>query len=346
MIRFFILSLVLMTSVQASGGGKKPHSFRIVTTNFENLFDAEHDEGKKDFTYLPLVVKQAMPEAMAWCGEQTGFYREECFNLNWDQQTVDLKVQRIAEVLKKIVFPNLPDVIVVQEVENIKVLSQVAQALGPAFQAVLIEGPDERGIDTGMITRLPIKSKALHTFATEDGRPTRGILEVDVLYGHKLISVFANHWPSQSNPDGNRMAAGETLLKLAQAAQRKSDLVIAAGDFNTSEDDELNALKTYILPAFFDAEAEARTQGVDLGALATYSHKGVWASLDHIFVMKGTRLSRNGMNFGSTRIFTDNGAMIENYVFQGREESRPIRYNAKEGKGYSDHLPLSLSLKI
>jgi endonuclease/exonuclease/phosphatase family metal-dependent hydrolase len=346
MIRFFIFSLVLTISLQASAGGKKPRSFKIITTNFENLFDAEHDEGKNDFTYLPLLVKQTMPEAMAWCGQQSGFYREECFNLNWDQKAVETKVQRIAEVVKKIVSPSMPDVIVVQEVENLSVLSQVAALLGPEFKAVLIEGPDERGIDTGLITRLPIKSKAIHTFTTEDGRPTRGILEVRVRYGKKIITVFGNHWPSQSNPDGNRMAAGLTLLKVAQQAQKRSDLVIAAGDFNTSDDDEFNALKTYILPAFFDAEAEARSQGIDLGALATYSYKGVWASLDHIFVLKGSRLNRNGMNFAGTRIFTDNGAMIENYVFQGRAESRPVRYNAKEGKGYSDHLPLSLSLKL
>lgn len=342
MIRFLLMSLLLVSFAHAKGKG--PSQIRLLTTNFENLFDATHDEGKEDYTYLPLSVKRAMPEAMAWCEKQTGFYREECFNLDWTEEVLARKVARISQVLKGSMGAALPDVIVVQEVENLNVLSMVARALGPQYRAILLEGPDSRGIDTGMITRLAVTSSTLHSFQTSTGRKTRGILEVALRVGRKTVTVLSNHWPSQSNPDADRMLAGELLLKVASAAQRQTDLVVAAGDFNTSADDELNALKTLVLPAFWDAEAEALAAGVDLGAPATYSYKGVWASLDHIFIMKGK--TRRAPDFSRVSIYTENGKMIENYTYQGRNESRPVRYDAETGTGYSDHLPMSMVIKL
>ena len=342
MIRFFLMSLLLVSFAHAKGKGTP--QIRLLTTNFENLFDATHDAGKEDYTYLPLTVKRAMPEAMAWCEKQTGFYREECFNLDWTAEVVATKVARIAQVIKGSMGSSLPDVIVVQEVENLNVLSMVARALGPQFRAILIEGPDERGIDTGMITRLPVNSSKLHSFQTSTGRQTRGILEVVLRVGRKSATILSNHWPSQSNPDADRMLAGQLLLKVAGAAQRQTDLVVAAGDFNTAEDDVLNALKTLVLPAFWDAEAEAVAAGVNLDAPATYSYKGVWASLDHIFIMKGN--SRRAPDFSRVSIYTENGNMIESYTYQGRTESRPVRYDAETGKGYSDHLPMSMVIKF
>lgn len=343
MLRFLIVSLLLVSFAHAKGKGPSSQ-LRLLTTNFENLFDATHDAGKEDFTYLPLAVKRAMPEAMAWCERQTGFYREECFNLDWTQATLDKKVARIAQVIKGSMGQAMPDVIVVQEVENLNVLNMVARALGSQFRAILIEGPDERGIDTGMITRLPVQSSKLHSFQTSTGRATRGILEVVVRVGRKNVTVLSNHWPSQSNPDVDRMLAGQLLLKVATAAQRRTDLVIAAGDFNTAEDDQQNALETLVLPAFWDAEAEAVAAGVELGAPATYSYKGVWASLDHIFIMKDS--SRRAPDFSHVSIYTENGRMIENYTYQGRNESRPVRYDHVTGTGYSDHLPMSMIIKL
>ncbi len=342
-MRFLWISLLVL-SASAYAGRSRPN-FKIVTSNFENLFDAIHDEGKKDFTYLPLAVKQVMPEAQAFCESMGGFFRIECFTLDWTNKAVEQKVARISEVMTRVFAPQMPDVVVVQEVENMNALSMVAKAMGSRYQAVLIEGADERGIDTGFITSLPILNTKLHAFPTQSGRPTRGILELVVRLNRKKVTIFANHWPSQANPDADRMIAGETLLKLAKAAKKRSDLVILAGDFNTALDDEQNALSTYILPHFYDAEAEARSLGVPFTALASYSHRGVWHSLDHIFVMKGSRVVKQS-DFQKVSIFTDNGSLIENYEFRGNQESRPIRYQPTTGLGFSDHLPVALELDI
>lgn len=348
MFRLLLICLLTLGASWAKspiGGGNKSINLKVVTTNFENHFDHLHDAGKEDFTYLPLVVKRTLPEALAWCENQTGYYRESCFNLDWTEEVFERKSQRIAEVMNGVFFPSQPDVIVVQEVENMNALESVARKLGPKYRAVLIEGPDERGIDTGVITRLNVLSSQLHSFNTVSGRPTRGILEVVVQAGNYKVTVLANHWPSQNNPDGNRMNAGEKLLQAAKAAQKRSDLVIAAGDFNTSSDDELNALETYVYPNFLDAESSARRLGVKFEAQASYSHRGVWASLDHIFLMKGSRLTRK-VDFSQVSLYTEQGKLIENYVFQGRNESRPVRYDHETGEGYSDHLPLAMTIKL
>ena len=42
----------------------------LMTYNVENLFDTVHDEGKDDYAYLPLSVKQAHPEYLATCPAQ------------------------------------------------------------------------------------------------------------------------------------------------------------------------------------------------------------------------------------------------------------------------------------
>lgn len=342
MLHWILIALLTTSGAFAKGKGK--NQLRILTTNLENLFDTTHDEGKDDYTFLPLVVKRAMPEAMAWCEAQTGFYREECLTLDWTPSVLNQKLARIESVIRSSMAPALPDVIVVQEVENLSVLSMVARSLGPHYRAVLIDGRDERGIDTGVITRLQVRSSKLHEISTTSRRPTRGILEVKLQFGRKTVTVFTNHWPSQSNPDADRIQAGEVLLKAAEIAQENSDLIIAAGDFNTAADDVENALTSLILPHFWDAEAEARALGVDLGAAATYSYKGVWASLDHIFILKSPGVKKP--DFSQVKIFSDEGRMVEHYIFDGKAQSRPRRYDPKTGMGYSDHLPLGLTIKI
>lgn len=337
MFRALVISLFLISTSFAA-------ELKILTTNFENLFDAEHDKGKLDFTYLPLKVKQSMPEAMAYCDSQTGFFREECLTLDWTQEVVDRKVNRIVQVLKGTMAPSLPDIITIEEVENLNVLTMVAKKLGPLYRAILIEGPDNRGVDTAMITNLPVVSSKLHEIKTGTNYPTRGILEVRLTSGKKKIAVFVNHWPSQSNPDEDRMNAGQLLVKIATEAQKSADLVIASGDFNTAADDAQNALETFITPLFHDVESEAVKQGVKLAAPATYSFRGEWASLDHIYIMK----KKDGKvpDLSKTIIYTEQGKLIQNYEFQGKPESKPLRYDHVKGTGYSDHLPLGVTLSI
>ena len=97
------------------------------------------------------------------------------------------------------------------------------------------------------------------TPAYEEGESvklTRGILEATFNFKGKRFSVFANHWPSQRNSDETRVIAAQTLIKAVKKAKYPS---IVAGDFNTRENDDPNAINDYMLDdskpvPFFDFE--------------------------------------------------------------------------------------------
>jgi len=311
----------------------------LITYNVENLFDWTHDEGKKDFTYLPLSVKRQSREVQEFCASEPTQYQQECLELDWSEATVKVKLRQLAIVLRES-FQSGVDVAVLQEVENLNVLTMLAAELGPEYKAYLVEGPDERGIDVGMITRLKVVHQELREFTIPSGRRTRGILRLDVMKNNKRITVLANHWPSQSNPDEDRMAAADTLVSMAEHTF-VSDLVIAAGDFNTADDDVHNGIKERLLPIFFDAEGEARAAGNNLWA-GTYNFRGVWGSLDHIFILKAA--ARSTMNWSSVRIRHED--LLETRMWNGVPEQHPRRFDVGSGLGFSDHLPLSMSIAL
>ena len=67
-------------------------------------------------------------------------------------------------------------------------------------------------------------------FSKDDVKKTRGILEATFSVRGKMLSIFANHWPSQANPNKTRFLAANVLMK---AIKNYPNPYIVAGDFNT-----------------------------------------------------------------------------------------------------------------
>ena len=95
--------------------------------NAENLFDTADDpDNPRDDTYLPLSVKRrngTQHEKRCEQYNKAAFYQDQCKSLNWDEQTYGMKLQRYAEVLKA--MPQMPDVLVIPETENKRVLEDL-----------------------------------------------------------------------------------------------------------------------------------------------------------------------------------------------------------------------------
>ncbi|MES2965046.1 MAG: hypothetical protein V4760_14265, partial [Bdellovibrionota bacterium] len=196
-------------------------SITIMTWNVENLFDTEHDEGKDDVTFLPLALKQSDPKLMAICENMTTeYYKKECRETDWSEQVLDVKIARVAQVIRQINGGMGPDILLVQEVENknaLEILRTRKLADVGYDTSVLLEGDDERGIDVGVLSRLkewdrpilhkvPFKGKDPQESA-KAGK-TRGILEARLqLEDGTKLSVFVVHLPSQSNPPWMRKQA-------------------------------------------------------------------------------------------------------------------------------------------
>ena len=216
----------------------------IVAFNAENLFDTVDDpDNPRDDTYLPLSVKQrngTQHEKRCEQYNKAGFYQDQCKSLNWDEQTYGMKLQRYAEVLKA--MPQMPDVLVIPETENKRVLEDLTtrHLKAEQFRVVQLDTTDElvsRGIDVGILTKLPIVEdpKAFVVdFKRDSGTcgKTRDIVRVGLrLPDGQTLFVFGVHFPSGRSPFRCRKRAFKELNKLSKDLPASS-LAVAAGDFN------------------------------------------------------------------------------------------------------------------
>ena len=124
------LALALCLVSLGSMAQKKYSCYGVGFYNQENLFDTCHDEGKRDYDFLP-----------------NGSYR-------WNGMKYTHKLHNMARALADMGTDKLPGVgcavIGLSEVENHKVLDDLTaqeplKARG--YKYVHIEGPDRRGID-------------------------------------------------------------------------------------------------------------------------------------------------------------------------------------------------------
>ena len=309
----------------------------IMQYNVENLFDTVHDEAKNDWTYLPLSYKTNDPESREACLNQgSEYYVNECLTMDWTEKFLIKKFNAIGNVIKSYDESSKgPDIIVFQEVENLNVINLLIQNslkdLGYNY-TTLIEGLDERGIDVAIISKHPIKSAKLHSL---NGLKTRGILEAVVSVKKKELTIFANHWPSQSNPVIQRIESAKLLEKLANKSS--SEVVLAIGDFNmTSEDSPSPQL---YMPSFIDTQEVARLKNPNLH-YGTHFYRGEWSFLDRIFIHQK---SKDAPNYSSFQV-VKRPFMLKRDNYTG--DYVPNRFNFRTGEGFSDHLPLGIQIKL
>jgi endonuclease/exonuclease/phosphatase family metal-dependent hydrolase len=345
------LKLLFIASLAISLNTTKAFAieFTLMSYNVENLFDIVHDEGKVDYAYLPLEVKRSMPEAMAHCrGERIPVYRAQCFNQDWNDSVLSTKITNISQVIKSLDSGNLPDILVVQEVENLNVLQQLNERGGLSYQSVvLIEGDDQRGIDVGILSKYPLAGEPkIHYIDKSRKIKTRGILEAKFHIENKVVAVFANHWPSQSNPDELRSLAAKKLLEVLPKA--KADVRIAAGDFNTNKNDSPHGINETLLKpkrGLYFVETNPNVKSFE-APNGSHWYQGKWDYLDRIFVDSKTAGNAE-VNF---RVHAKSFMMTER-VLRNRNGTEtihqvPFRFIADEQIGYADHLPILATFKI
>jgi hypothetical protein len=326
--------------------------------NLENLFDTEHDEGKDDYARLPKAWKNAHPDIMRRSCEAMSnpYYKKECYDLDWSESVLNHKIENMGRAIRSLNGGKGPDILVVEEVENIKVLTRLRdQALqGMGYDHVLlIEGPDSRGIDVGMLSKLPVEDAQLHIVdlnspvpnpmvismeesmnplwteagqfmiqQTQSGHATRGILEATFRVGNKYLTVLGNHWPSQAGPTEQRARAAWTLYQAASKAYDRKRTVVALGDFNTIDSDNPNPFEQYLKNPrnplqFVDARDEfIRRYGADHLSPGTHNYKGEWSFLDRYFVLK------QSMSRGMESEWANFGVNAADFLLQERNGTR------------------------
>ena len=215
----------------------------VMAFNVQNVFDNRDDADRDDKAYLPLGAKQGDAH-IAECNEiPVESWRNECLNLDWSDAAIDHKLSVIAASIKQVSDGRGPDIVALQEVENIGILERLRSeylADSEYLAPVLLEGTDKRGIDVAFLTRLPLaEPPILHPldlpdeFADRVG-DTRGVLEATFrMPDGSLLTGFSVHFPAPFHPTEMREIAYEHLNGLREQLPPERP-VFAAGDFNTT----------------------------------------------------------------------------------------------------------------
>ena len=312
--------------------------------NVQNLFDTIDDPGKDDKAYLPVEAKQNDAH-VAECNEiPVESWRNECLYLDWDDEALKHKLGVVAETILQVNGGRGPDIVALQEVENLAVLERLRTEHLPVagyLPAILIEGSDNRGIDVAFLTRLPVTGPAtLHPlklpdeFADREG-DTRGLIEATFeLPDGSLLTGYSVHFPAPFHPTDMRVHAYEHLQQV-RAAVPPTNNVFAAGDFNTTsnEEDAERLIDTYM-----------RTDWVvsnDLcdGCPGThyYSRDDRWSFLDMVVFAPS---EDPDSAWAVTSIDIANAVPAQVTV-----DATPNRYRSAERSGVSDHWPVVMTLE-
>ncbi len=374
-LHFLIFTLVLssFTSIvrakSDSSGFSNSQDIEIMAWNVENLFDTLHDEGKNDWTFLPSNTP-GKNEECALIRNRT--YREECFETDWNDEKLDLKLEQIKEVLTRD-RSSLPDVLALSEIENENVISILANKVGYS-KFTVSNSPDERGVDLALLwndQKLKMVSRREHVIKSKalEGRPTRNILEVEFLVnGKEPLTVFVNHWPSQGNKNESRIDAAKTLMKRVKKIQRRNKrmAVVATGDFNVINTNRPDPFYSVVeKKGLIDVHGLfMESKDIDFSVKATYplgtyfyGRNMEWNLLDRFFISKNLNDGSGlDLELKTYRIYAPK-FMTKSYEYTYETDNHfgsivngtPKRSHhmaaSADSAGYSDHFPVIIKLK-
>lgn len=294
-------------------------TYKVGFYNVENLFDTIN-QPHNDEEFLPMGKNQ-------WTGER-----------------YVTKLNRINQVMDSMGNFALMGF---SEIENAEVLKDLnaASKFRKDFGVVHYDSQDGRGVDVGMVYN-PSLLKLVHSgfvrFQIESETPNTR----DIVWGkfvHKKDTLFAmvNHWPSRR---GGEFESEPNRLKAAQEARKFIDSVmhvspkakfVFMGDLNDYPTNKSVLLVGEKLHPMISKES-GKFGG-------TYNYKNEWDVLDHIMVSSNTKKGSIRVVKNSGKIYS-NDFIIEN--FKGNLVPKRNYAGAKYLDGYSDHLPVSIDVKL
>jgi hypothetical protein len=323
---------------------KTANEISVMSFNIENAFDTTHDEGTEDYTYLPLSQKND-PKVIEYCKSISNpTYRNECYNLDWNENVFKFKISQIAQVIRFVDNGQGPDAILFAEVENQNVLNRLflTELKDLDYKTIVVlEGFDTRGIDVGFASKFPIAKNTkpyLHRIPYSDPKASksRGILEVTVeLPNRKNLTFLAAHFPSQANPTQWRGEAYDFASGLMKKYEAEGRAVIFGGDLNTlKEEDEESGYFSKVLSS---AGSVSHLIGCEK-CNGSHFYRGEWSFLDVLAFGKGLINADLELEVNSLSIIK-----ASNHI---KKDGTPLRFNSQKLEGVSDHLPLYSRLKI
>jgi endonuclease/exonuclease/phosphatase family metal-dependent hydrolase len=310
----------------------------VASWNIENLFDAEDDPdnpGDDEFT------------ASNW--------------RRWTEARYRLKLTNCADIISMM----KPDVLVLAEVENKRVLKDLCEVLDNVFHyrmpyIIHRDSTDPRGIDVAMLARI----KPAQTTWIRPGTGLRDSVAADFKAGGGRFTVIGNHWKSrwgdkkQSDATRSFMASKVKAHWSYLLGKDPAAAIIVKGDFN----DDINDPVPREAGGFTTNRAEAVASGEKLFSLSAelprekkstyfYSQTKTWHSFDQMNVSRGLLPEGEPASPWYTspeffEVFATDKQRQKDY-FNAPYPFR--RIGTKNGQkilnGYSDHFPVLIRLK-
>ncbi len=326
--KLFSLFIALFIGISSYAQNKPLNAYVIGFYNLENLFDTIDDPIKNDAQFLP-------------DGDYT-----------WGTMKYTNKLQKMAYAISQ--MPKNLAILGVSEIENINVLEDLVKE--PAIsnrklKPILIEGPDKRGIDVGLlyntklfkptnITSTRMQSE-LENFFTRDQLCVSGILDGEEIH------IIVNHWPSRSGGEERskprRAEAARTTKHICDSlfAINPNAKIVVMGDLNDDPIDpsitkELGAkskIEDTKIGELFNTTYAFYKQGI-----GTLAYKDQWNLFDQIIISQAwLNTDRKSLSYWKTEIFNKDFLKQQD----GRYKGYPLRTHAGGvwANGYSDHFP-------
>jgi endonuclease/exonuclease/phosphatase family metal-dependent hydrolase len=284
------------------------------------------------------------------------------------------KLKNLTEVLLKMNNGYGPDILALAEVENLRAAEKLRDSLNAGlkdpklhYKNVQLKDPNGgRHIATAVITRLDVVAGKTSLL----GRRQR-ILEVHVTAnGHDLV-VVASHWTSRVSSRENREGEGRSLY--ASNIRKRFDALykvnpkvdfLVCGDFNDEPDDDsvvdhlkatgdINKVRAggdnpLLLNLLADRRTEVLADPSKQKEPGTHNYRGRWFIFDQIIVSPGL-LDNEGWTCDPASVRIVNNLTA---ITSGRKRGTPDDFGSPhdrdplEDRGYSDHFPVTVRLKV
>ena len=363
--KFYAAGLLFLMLVFLSASGcsvskteeedSAPRSVTLMTWNVHNLFDGKDD----------------------------GFeYNEFLESAGWSAEKYMGRVNAVSTAIETV--EPLPDVIIFQEIESLKILEDIALSLSRGYLWSHFANNPGAAVGLGILSRFPLAEAKVHSITINGNTTPRPVLEARIETGNGVFVIFACHWKSKIGGDElteevRKASARVILRRIRELWINEPELgLIVAGDLNENHDEfyrrNTGAISALLPDDPFCAELA--------GCIGKNGEEYAGRQKDFIVLSKDTppepvhfpkdtivlfspwlRDIENGSyyykrdwetidHFLISRQFFDNalweyeGTRVVNDQPFANSGGVPVSYNMRTGNGLSDHLPLLLSLKF
>jgi len=298
-------------------------------------------------------------------------YSEFLLTSGWSAEKYMGRINTIAAAIKKI--EPMPDVFLLQEIESLKILEDLAASLGDKYTWSYFAGNTGSAIGLGILSRFPLLDIMAHTITIDGESIPRPVLEARLQIENGDIIIFICHWKSKIGGDDvtenvRKSSARVILRRIRELWENDPETcVVIAGDLNENFDEFYRQGSAYISALLPDdphcvqlTGGEQKDYIVISGNIppspvyfqetvialfspwlreltnGTYYYKYAWETIDH-FLLSAQFFNDTGWEYERTSIIN-----FEPFADSG---GIPVSYNPRTGYGLSDHLPLLLMLK-